>query len=236
LFLDEVDSLPLSAQAKLLRFLEAGEYRAVGSDRVGYSDAWVIAATNRDLDQWCERGRFRRDLMYRLSVVTIPIPSLAERRQDISLLAHHFLEQATGPGRRFSASGLRALCNHDWPGNIRELKHRVEAAALFSETESIGPPALGLEDVADEDLATDDVAPAATLPDLLWRMVDVEQLSLQQVLVRCELLLLQRALGEGSEGRNDSARRLGIHVRTLFKKLALLRGSVEGHDGDPRGS
>src|SRR5262249_10186877 len=100
LFLDEVDSLPQSAQAKLLRFLETGEYRAVGSDGVECSDAWVIAATNQNLGDCVRDGNFRADLMYRLAVVELPVPPLRNRREDIRQLAWHFLAEID-PAKRF---------------------------------------------------------------------------------------------------------------------------------------
>ena len=130
LFLDEVDSLPASAQAKLLRLLETGEYRAVGADRVERSDAWVIAATNRDLADCVRQGSFRADLMYRLAVVKLDVPSLRERSTDILRLADHFLDQVSGATKYFDDGARRALLSYAWPGNVRELKHRVEAAAL----------------------------------------------------------------------------------------------------------
>jgi DNA-binding NtrC family response regulator len=231
LFLDEVDSLPLGAQAKLLRFLEAGEYRAVGSDKVEHSDAWVIAASNRNLDEWTQQGRFRRDLMYRLSVVTIQVPSLAERGEDILLLAEHFLRQVD-PERAFSAGARRAILEHGWPGNIRELKHRVEAAALFSESGELGAEALGLGPqrlarlgAARLPAEAASSAAAGCMADLLWKLVTDEGLTLQDVIDHCESTLLQRALQEENQNRTRVAQRLGMHIRTLFKKLALLRES-----------
>lgn len=131
LFLDEVADLPLEIQVKLLRFLECGEIRPVGADRIVYSNVRLICATHQDLSACVENGRFRRDLYYRLASVQISIPALRERREDIVLLARHFgkLHQ-----RDLSRSAIRRLCEHPWHGNVRELKHAIERAA------SLAPP------------------------------------------------------------------------------------------------
>src|SRR5262249_43840283 len=121
LFLDEIDSLPPSAQAKLLRFLETGEYRAVGSDRSEHSAAWVIAATNTDLQARVNHGTFRSDLLYRLSVVRVEVPPLARRESDILDLAEHFLACTCGKAKHFSDAARLTLRQHEWPGNVREL-------------------------------------------------------------------------------------------------------------------
>lgn len=218
LFLDEIDSLPPSAQAKLLRFLETGEYRAVGSDRVEHSDAWVIAATNQDLTARVREGAFRADLLFRLAVVELHLPALRERHDDIRPLANHFLEQVTEGAKRFDELALRALESYEWPGNVRELRHRVEAAALLTEQAVITADALNL---AGHDLPP--AAPAATPPeDLereLWALVQAERMTLAQAIGECERLLVQAALRAENNNRTRAAGRLGIHVRTIFKKL-----------------
>ncbi len=233
LFLDEVDSLPLTAQAKLLRFLETGEYRAVGSDRIEHSSAWVLAATNRNLDESASRGAFRADLMYRLSVVTLHVPPLAQRAGDILLLAEHFLAKFSGTRKAFSEESKLALARHPWPGNVRELKNRVETAALFSETEVLDPETLGLqaaEPAGMEARSAAHLVPSAEggLENALWALVRDRGLTLADAIDFCEGVLLRSALQAEQESRTRAAHRLGIHVRTLFKKLAGGRG------GDPR--
>ncbi|HEU4562036.1 MAG TPA: sigma 54-interacting transcriptional regulator, partial [Longimicrobium sp.] len=133
LFLDEIDSLSPKVQASLLRFLENGEFRSVGSDRVEQIRTWVIAASNRDLSESVRRGEFRADLLYRLEVMRIALPPLRLRGGDIELLAHHFLHQTVGPGHGFTPRALARLQRYDWPGNVRELKHCIERAALLCE-------------------------------------------------------------------------------------------------------
>ncbi len=222
LFLDEVDSLPASAQAKLLRFLETGEYRAVGSDRVDHSDAWVIAATNQSLPDRVREGTFRADLMFRLAVVQVPVPALQERPGDIPALAEHFLQQVD-TGKRFDESALAALMSYDWPGNVRELKHRVEAAALLTEAALIDAQALGLpagEAAAPQrPLAAGADPGAAPLEGELWNLLAGSGLTLAQAISECERMLVRAALRAENNNRTRAAGRLGIHVRTIFKKL-----------------
>jgi DNA-binding NtrC family response regulator len=223
LFLDEVDSLPLSAQAKLLRFLEAGEYRAVGCDRVEHSDAWVIAATNQDLAARVAQGTFRADLMYRLVVVKLEVPPLAARPADILCLADHFLAHISGSMKRFAEEARRALMSYDWPGNVRELKHRVESAALFAEDDVIDAQALSLKKSTPKiEEANQVLAEAANKTGLereLWNLIEENGLTLSQAMYACEKMLVQAALRAEQNNRTRAAGRLGIHVRTIFKKM-----------------
>lgn len=138
LLLDEVDSLPLSAQAKLLRFLQDGEYRAVGSNSVRRADVRVLAASNTDLRMAVANGRFREDLFFRLNTLSLIMPPLRERREDMAALASHFLDQANlEVGRRLlgiSPAALHRLLHHTWPGNIRELKHVIQRAVVLAQS------------------------------------------------------------------------------------------------------
>ncbi|PBN41045.1 sigma 54-interacting transcriptional regulator, partial [Sphingobium sp. D43FB] len=122
--------LPLALQAKLLHFLENGSYRAVGASVASSSDVRVVAATNRDLADDVQSGRFREDLFYRLNVITLDIPALRERGEDVLLLAQHFsrrqaVEEGVEP-IRFLPDSVQALARHRWPGNVRELKNLIE--------------------------------------------------------------------------------------------------------------
>lgn len=162
LFLDEIDALPLPAQAKLLRFLQEKEYRPVGSSTLRRADVRVIAACNGHLDRLVAQGRFRQDLLFRLNVLTLHLPPLRERREDIAALALHFFDQARREAGRslggLTPVALRRLVEHDWPGNVRELKHTIERAVLLCEggllrPEDIefdgGPPASAEEERAE---------------------------------------------------------------------------------------
>jgi two-component system response regulator GlrR len=148
LFLDDIDCLPLAAQAKLLRFLQEHEYRAVGSNQLRHADVRVVAASNRSLRELALRGGFREDLYYRLSVLTLQLPPLRERSSDLPLLAAFFLRQYAGPTRRFTAEALQRLQAHTWPGNVRELAHVIERAVLLERGEQIDAAALEIDGVA----------------------------------------------------------------------------------------
>jgi len=137
LFLDDIDCLPATSQAKLLRFLQEKEYRQLGSAKVFHADVRVIASTNADLDAAVDEGKLRQDLYYRLNVIPLNLPALRNRREDIPLLAIHFLNKY-GPEFQKHVTGIatdamKMLLLYEWPGNVRELEHVVERAVLFSE-------------------------------------------------------------------------------------------------------
>jgi transcriptional regulator with PAS, ATPase and Fis domain len=136
LFLDEVDCLPLMAQVKLLRFLQDGQFRALGSERACTSDVRVVAASNTNLLDSAKSGRFRKDLFYRLNVITVKLPPLRERLEDVGLLARHFLAKYSAkfgaPAREFTCDALQKLLSHNWPGNVRELENVVQRAVVIA--------------------------------------------------------------------------------------------------------
>ena len=146
LFLDDIDCLPLSAQAKLLRFLQEREYRMVGENRVRHADVRVIAASNQDLAALAARGEFRQDLFFRLNVLPLSLPALRDRREDIPELAAHFAAELAvrhGRGRcSLSPSAMKKLLAHPWPGNVRELQHVIERAVLLA-----AGPVLAVDDI-----------------------------------------------------------------------------------------
>ncbi len=140
-FLDEIGDLPLEMQAKLLRFLQSGEIRPVGSTTTKKVQVRVLAATNRDLETMIERGEFRADLFYRLNAFTIVLPPLRERREDIPLLAYHFLQRAKAKVNKqvtgIETEALNILMQYNWPGNLRELENVIERAVVLTETDAI---------------------------------------------------------------------------------------------------
>ena len=146
LFLDEIGELPLDLQAKLLRFLDAGEVFPLGAQRPLMVDVRVIAATNRDLAVEVNRGRFRQDLFYRLHVVPLLVPPLRERKDDIAPLARHFARVIAGDRRPpiFAPDALVALRERSWPGNVRELRNVIERAMAYSPSDVITYAQLGL--------------------------------------------------------------------------------------------
>ena len=142
LFLDEVDCLPPLAQTKLLRFLQEGQYKPLGSSKSQYADVRIIAASNANLAEAVKEGKLRQDIYYRLNVAVIHLPPLRERRDDVPLLAEHFLTKYTHQFERdvreFSEAALQKLTFYDWPGNIRELENTIERAVILSESKCIG--------------------------------------------------------------------------------------------------
>ncbi len=148
LFLDEIDSLSCQAQVKLLRFLQEGEYREVGSQQLIHANVRVIAAANANFNQLLQDGKFRKDLFYRLNVLRLTLPPLCERRDDIPLLARDILDKQaalTGqPAKNLSLAALSRLLSYSWPGNVRELQNVLVRAALLSDCNTIEPSDLGL--------------------------------------------------------------------------------------------
>jgi DNA-binding NtrC family response regulator len=203
LFLDEVSEIALSLQAKLLRVLQEGELTRVGGSQVIKVDVRVVAATNRDLEAEVAAGRFREDLFFRLNVVPITIPSLAERREEIVPLARSFLEQAE-PRARLDDAAAELLERHPWRGNVRELKNLMQRAAL---------------------LASDGLVDAALLGPWLGEPVvrlpaaDPLEALVGRPLVEVEHELIERTLRRFGGNRTRTAEALGISVRTLFNKL-----------------
>jgi two-component system, NtrC family, response regulator GlrR len=150
LFLDEIDGLTRAAQVKLLRFLQDGEYREVGSQRLAHADVRIIAATNADCGEIVRSGTFREDLFYRLNVLVLALPPLRERRGDILLLADHILEaRATAtnePPKKLSLGALNRLLGHSWPGNVRELENVLTRALALCDRDTIQLSDLNLPD------------------------------------------------------------------------------------------
>ena len=149
LFLDEIGDLPTSAQVKLLRVLQSGEVKPVGSDTSKIVDVRVVAATNVDLKAAIAAGTFRQDLYYRLNVIAVRLPALRERGDDLLLLAHHFIQKhaalAGRPATRLSSEAALLIQHYDWPGNVRELEHAIEHAVVLSQGDVIEPSALPAE-------------------------------------------------------------------------------------------
>lgn len=143
LFLDEIGEMPLALQAKLLRFLESGELQRVGENETVKVDVRIVAATHQPLAQRAQDGSFRADLFYRLAVFRIHTPALADHREDITTLAAHFLNAATGeePAKQLSDEAQASLAAHTWPGNVRELQHVLERASILAEDRTVITPA-----------------------------------------------------------------------------------------------
>ncbi len=206
LFLDDVDCLPLPAQAKLLRFLQEREYRPVGSNHVQHADVRVIAASNCDLHALALRGTFRQDLYFRLNVLRLNLPALRERREDIAVLAQHFVRHFAREFRRqvsdIMPPALQLLTSYDWPGNVRELKHVIERAVLMSSS-----PAL-LE--CDIEIESD---PPATAIDTSFRSAK------SRVVDNFERGYLQQMLSASSGNVTQAAKAAKKNRRAFFELM-----------------
>lgn len=220
IFLDEIGEMPLHLQTKLLRVLQDYEIRPVGADKPSWVDVRVIAATNRDLEKAVKEGIFRKDLFYRLSVVSLQIPPLRLRREDVPTLARKFitdLKVKIGRDvRHISDTAMAALCAYDWPGNVRELMNVIERSMLLCRTNEIV-----VEDLPSvfHGAATSTVSAAGqiTLPDQ-WMKLSLRDL-LTCISDSAEKLYLEEILRQ-AEGRiGESARRAGITTRSLYSKM-----------------
>ncbi|PYT07330.1 MAG: sigma-54-dependent Fis family transcriptional regulator [Acidobacteria bacterium] len=200
LFLDEIANLPIKHQPKLLRVLETGEFERVGSSKTRRSDVRIISATNADLNEEVSAGRFRQDLLFRLNTVEIHLPPLRDRREDIPLLATHFLRQHQRRYRKnlegFHPSAMQALLKHAWPGNVRELDHAVERAVLMALGASLESRDLGLQSGREVSRR-------------------LEDMSLEEV----EGFLIQRTLAQCDGNVSRAAEKLGLSRSALYRRL-----------------
>jgi two-component system, NtrC family, response regulator AtoC len=206
IFLDEIGELPLEMQAKLLRVLQEKEVRPVGSNQRTKVDVRVIAATNRDLEQEYRAGTFRKDLYFRLNVVTVHVPALRERRSDIPMLAHWFLERCA-PGRavQVTNAAMKSLLQYDWPGNVRELENCMERAVALGDQQFIDvddlPPAIAV--AQGSEVATPSSSDGFSTTDL----EDIERTTIERV--------FQQVKGD----KALAGKMLGISRATLYRKL-----------------
>ena len=233
LFLDEIGDMPLELQAKLLRVLQSGEVTSVGGGRPERVDVRILAATHRDLETAVASGRFREDLLYRLRVVPIHVPPLRERREDVGVLAEHFVqryaEELTGEPHFLSDAALEHLSAHEWPGNVRELENAIKRALVLADSEVLSPEDFGFLEEGEreagggpdlEGLLTSEVkaALADPAPGEIYR----------RILARVERPLLEAALEHTHGNQIKAAALLGINRNTLRKKITDLNISVPG--------
>jgi len=200
LFLDEIANISQALQAKLLRTIEAGEFERVGSSKTRRVDVRIFSATNADLHAAVAEGRFRQDLLFRLNTIELRLPPLRDRREDIPVLASHFLRQHAEHYRKpltgFDESAIKALLAHLWPGNVRELDHAVERAVLMAQGETIRAADLGLR--------TGREGPPR-----------IEEMSLEDV----EALLIKKALARFDGNVSHAANALGLSRSALYRRL-----------------
>jgi DNA-binding NtrC family response regulator len=200
IFLDEIANVPLAQQAKLLRVVETGEFERVGSSRTRRVDVRILSATNADLREEVAGGRFRQDLLFRLNTVEIRLPPLRERREDIPLLAHHFLNiyarRYRKPLTTFSEGATASLLNYEWPGNVRELDHAVERAVLMARGEQVEAADLNLQPGREAERG-------------------LEEMSLDEV----ECFLIRKTLARFDGNVGQAAEALGLSRSALYRRL-----------------
>jgi len=205
LFLDEIGEISLAVQVKLLRVLQDGKFERLGGTRTIDADVRILAATNKDLQKEVQEKRFREDLFYRLNVVSIRVPSLRERKEDVSLLAMHFLKHYADKNQKtidgFSEEAMLALTSYDWPGNVRELENAVERAVVFTNGKQI-PMSVLPQNVS---------AFAESRHSLTFRIGT----PLRELESKAIDITLQHTRGD----KNMAARLLGIATRTIYRHL-----------------
>jgi DNA-binding NtrC family response regulator len=203
LFLDEIANVPLSQQQKLLRVLETGEFERLGSSKTRKADVRLISATNADLNAEVTGGRFRQDLLFRLNTIEIKLPSLRDRREDIPLLAKHFLKMHAQRYRKaltgFDPAALQSLVDHQWPGNVRELDHAIERAVLMAQGNTIRIADLGLRSTTEGGGR-------------------LEDMSLEEV----EAFLIKKAMARYGNV-SHAAKALGLSRSALYRRLERYR-------------
>ncbi len=224
IFLDEIGELPLEMQAKLLRVLQEKEVRPVGSNDRHAVDVRVIAATNRDLEAAYRTGTFRKDLYFRLNVVTVHIPPLRERRADIPMLVHHFLNRYT-PTKplQVTAAAMKSLLQYDWPGNVRELENCIARAVTLGDQAVIDvqdlPPAIRSEQPISSEMTPQDAASLSTT-----------------ALAEMERMTILRVFEQAHGDKALAGKMLGISRATLYRKLKRynipLRGDAQQDENE----
>lgn len=233
LFLDEIGDMPMEAQTRLLRVLQSGEFTTVGGARTIRADVRIVAATNRDLTQLLGSGQFREDLFYRLNVVPVTLPALRARRQDIALLARHFLDRAAQDGlprKHLDAAAVAVLEAYDWPGNVRELENIMRRCAALARDERIDAEEVRgmLGSTVSAAPVASDLGIASAIHARIERLAIAEPAALDdgtlydRIMAEVERPLIEAMLARHGQNQLRAARALGINRNTLRKRLDML--------------
>jgi len=220
IFFDEIGTVGVETQAKLLRVIQEREFMRLGGTETIKVDVRILAATNSDLRKMVLEGRFREDLYYRLNVITIVLPSLRERKEDIPLLLEHFLkkysEENGRNGLHFSPEAMKVLMDYDWPGNVRELESAVERAVILS-----SGPTLGVE------LLPEQVFQKATQSPAAYMHEDSDGRSLFEIMESCERNIILDMLARTGWSQTEAAERFKIPLSTLNQKIKRLHIDIK---------
>ncbi len=209
LFLDEIGEMGIDAQAKLLRFLQEGEFRRVGGQEPIHVDVRVISATNKDLESQVKLGKFREDLYYRINTVTLRMLPLRKRKDDVPLLVQHFLKDGDHVPKQVTEEAMAKLCAYPWPGNVRELQNLVERFKVL-----VDGPEIELNDLPPPfNRELEEAAENEPLTILL-----LDQIEKKHIL---------RVLGQFKGNKTKAANAMGITVKTLYNKLAVYQKERE---------
>jgi DNA-binding NtrC family response regulator len=212
LFLDEIGDMPLTVQSKVLKVLESGELLPLGDTKMINIDVRIITATNKNIEDMIKKNQFREDLYYRLNVFEINLPSLRERSEDITILAHHFIEQFCGEHNKgikgFTDAAMNVLTGYPWPGNVRELKNVLERAVV---------------------LCGGDMIEMKDLPDKIRAYEDSTKRGLKDMLGYYEKKIIAESLSAHKGNKEKTASELGVDLATLYRKMKKL--GIEAEKG-----
>lgn len=214
IFLDEIGDISANMQLKLLRVLQEKEFERVGSEETIQVDVRIMAASNKNLSELVQQGKFREDLFYRLHIIPIYLPPLRERKEDIPLLANHFIKQLTAelnkPLKRITDVAVEKLLSYPWPGNVRELENAIERSIVLSEKEVIDAADLPILQSTGSDRLPNDI-------------LDRFRLNLNDTLAAVEKQLIEKAMNQTQGNKNQAAKLLGIGTSLLYYKLEKFK-------------
>ena len=220
IFFDEIGTIGVETQAKLLRVIQEREFMRLGGTETIKVDVRILAATNADLRKLVQENRFREDLYYRLNVISIPLPPLRDRKEDVALLAEHFLRKYSHEngreGLRFSPDAMKMLMDYDWPGNVRELENAVERAVVLSSGPALGP------DLLPEQFSQNHSGMTRSFP-----AENLEGRSLFEIMEACERRIILEVLEKSGWSQTEAAERFKIPLSTLNQKIKRLQIDIK---------